>query len=246
MTLIRRTVLLLVALSPVSWAQRGATPGATKVNEKDGLTYVRVASGTFTMGCSPGDDECEADEKPAHQVTITRGFWIGQTEVTQEAYQRVTGNNPSLFKGAQLPVEHITWTDAQEYCQAVGMRLPTEAEWEYAARGGNPASRYGSLETVAWYFANSDMKTHEVKHKQANAYGLFDMLGNVWEWTADWYDERYYQSTPRSDPPGASSGRLRAMRGGSWKLYPDLPRVSLHGMAVPVLRGFVGVRCAGE
>ena len=105
------------------------------------------------MGCSVGDIECDDDEKPARDVEITRGFWIEQTEVTQEAYQKVKGTNPSNFKGSTLPVEQVSWTDANGYCDAVGMRLPTEAEWEYAARGGSTAARYGAVENVAWFIA---------------------------------------------------------------------------------------------
>jgi formylglycine-generating enzyme required for sulfatase activity len=109
----------------------GKTPaaGAKKVNAKDGLTYIWIPAGTFTMGCSPGDNECFDDEKPAHEVTISRGFWIGQTLVTQAAYKRVVGANPSRFKGEQLPVETVSWNDAQSYCRTVGMRLPTEGTW---------------------------------------------------------------------------------------------------------------------
>jgi len=104
-------------------------PGEVKVNAKDNLPYVWIPPGTFTMGCSPGDGECYDDEKPAHQVTITKGFWIGQTEVTQEAYQRVIGANSSHFRGDRLPVESVNWNEARAYCVAAGMRLPTEAGW---------------------------------------------------------------------------------------------------------------------
>jgi len=238
------------AAPPPEQPKEPAAPpaGSKRVNPKDGLTYVWIPPGTFTMGCSPGDIECLDWEKPAHQVTITKGFWIGRTEVTQAAYERVKGSNPSHFKGASLPVERISWDDAQAYCAAVGMRLPTEAEWEYAARGGNSSSRYGTLDAVAWYDGNSGSKTHEVAQKQPNGYGLYDTLGNVWEWTADWYDASYYGSSPRSDPQGPSSGQYRALRGGSWVDFPRDARVSGRYWFAPVYRYFVivGLRCAGD
>jgi len=171
-----RTPRLYVASAPPI-ESAGPKLGDIKVNPKDGLRYVWIPPGTFIMGCSPGDDECYDDEKPPHQVTITKGFWIGQTEVTQEAYQRVIGANPSHFRGDELPVENVNWNEARAYCVAVGMRLPTEAEWEYAARGGNASARYGSLDAVAWYRGNSGGKTHLVGQKQKNAYGLYDMPG---------------------------------------------------------------------
>jgi formylglycine-generating enzyme required for sulfatase activity/tetratricopeptide (TPR) repeat protein len=219
--------------------------GATRVNEKDGLKYVWIPPGTFTMGCSVGDAECFDQEKPAHQVTLTKGFWMGQTPVTQEVYQRVTGSNPSYFKGSQLPVETVTWNDAQSYCQSAGMRLPTEAEWEYAARGGSTGSRYGDLDRIAWYNINSGNTTHAVAQKQANAFGLYDMLGNVWQWVADWYAE--YPAGTRRDPAGPASGQYRTLRGGSWAGYPRVARASGRGRGEPGYRvDGIGLRCAGN
>jgi formylglycine-generating enzyme required for sulfatase activity len=220
-------------------------PGTTRVNPKDGLTYVWIPPGTFTMGCSWGDAECDDDEKPAHRVTITHGLWIGQTEVTQAAYQRAMGTNPSHFQGTNLPVETISWNEAQTYCEAVGMRLPTEAEWEYAARAGSTGARYGDLDAIAWYAGNSGNKTHEAGQKQPNAWGLYDMLGNVWEWVAAWGAE--YAAGSQSDPRGPASGTHRVLRGGSWYYGPRLARASLRNRLVPEYRGYAdGVRCAGN
>jgi formylglycine-generating enzyme required for sulfatase activity len=225
-----------------------AAPGSTQVNPRDGLTYVWIPPGNFQMGCSPGDSECIPWETPAHTVTITRGFWIGQTEVTQAAYQRVMGTNPSHFHGDGLPVESVTWDEAQSYCRTVGMRLPTEAEWEYAARAGSKASRYGDLDAVAWYRGNSGAQTHEVGQKEANAWGLYDMLGNAWEWVADWYDGSYYSQSASQDPQGPSSGTQRVLRGGSWNSNPSICRVSGRFSYPPGGRGSGdgGFRCGGE
>jgi formylglycine-generating enzyme required for sulfatase activity len=245
--------------------------GATKVNSRDTLTYVWIAPGTFQMGCSSGDSECLDDEKPTHSVTISKGFWMGQTPVTQAAYQRVRGTNPSYFKGDQRPVEQVTWFEARDYCSAVGMRLPTEAEWEYAARAGSTAARYGDLDAVAWYSDNSGNaradstalgrdqqnyltklylngnQTHPVMEKQPNGWKLYDMLGNVWEWTGDWYGDSYYSQSPSQEPQGPNSGEYRALRGGSWESEPRKARVSVRGWGGPGGRGNgLGFRCAGE
>ena len=242
-------ILMVRNPRPNKESERGRTYEVkTRVNEKDGLTYVWIPPGKFRMGCSAGDGECDkTNEYPAHDVTITRGFWIGQTEVTQAAYERVMGYNPSHFIGASLPVETIRWGDADRYCKAVAMRLPTEAEWEYAARGGDTSARYGPLEAVGWYSANSGNKTHEVKQKQPNGYGLYDTLGNVWEWVADWYDDKYYASSPASDPNGPSSGHDFVLRGGGWRYHPRDWRVSLRiGVDGGAQNDLLGVRCAGN
>jgi formylglycine-generating enzyme required for sulfatase activity len=226
---------------------RGPQAGDRKVNPKDGLTYVWIPPGTFMMGCSLGDSQCGSSEKPLHQVTITKGFWIGQTEVTQTAYERVKGSNPSHFKGGLFPVESISWDEARAYCQAVGMRLPTEAEWEYAARGRHMVSRSRTLDRVAWYEKNSGLTTHEVGLRAANGYGLYDMLGNVWEWVEDWYNQSYYTSRQASDPKGPSTGQYRVLRGGSWVDYSEVMRVSVRLRDDPGSRSDdVGVRCAED
>ena len=221
--------------------------GTKKINPKDGLTYIWIPPGSFMMGCSPGDTECSEREKPAHRVEITKGFWIGETPVTQDAYQRVTGSNPSHFKGPQRPVEMVSWEDAQRYCQEVGMRLPTEAEWEYAARAGSTAARYGKLDEIAWYGENSQDQTHDVKGKQPNAWGLYDTLGNVWEWAADWLDETYYARNEVRDPTGPKDGSHRVVRGGSWDVNSQVVRASDRNWNVPTIRDDdLGFRCVGE
>jgi formylglycine-generating enzyme required for sulfatase activity/uncharacterized caspase-like protein len=239
----------IVVFDPSSGERFGAKglprAGDLTVNPKDGLKYVWIPPGTFAMGCSPGDSECGTDEKPAPRVTITKGFWMGQTEVTQEAYQRVIGKNPSHFQGARLPVETVSWNEAQAYCRAVGMRLPTEAEWEYAARGGDASSRYGELDAVAWHAGNSGSQTHEVARKQSNRFGLYDVLGNVWEWVADWYAD--YSEGFATDPQAAAGGEHRVLRGGSWYFDPRSARASYRNRVSPGYRSNnIGLRCAGE
>jgi formylglycine-generating enzyme required for sulfatase activity len=228
-------------------------PGESRPNPKDGLPYRWIPPGNFRMGCSeqPTDTQCDKkDEFPTHDVTITKGFWMGETEVTQEAYERVTGKpNPSHFKGLRLPVENVSWDDAKAYCAAAGgMRLPTEAEWEYAARAGTRSTSYGDPNSIAWYLANSNGQTHEVGLKPANAWNLRDTLGNVWEWTADWYDENYYKNSPSTDPKGpAEAKQYRVLRGGSWGSYPGIVRVSYRLRYEPSDRlANFGFRCAGE
>ena len=197
----------------------------------NGINYrfVRVKGGTFTMGAtSEQGSYAESREMPAHQVTLST-YSIGETEVTQELWKAVMGNNPSKFKGAKRPVEQVTWNDCQVFIkklnEATGenFRLPTEAEWEYAARGGHWSKGYkysgsNNLGEVAWYGDNSGNMTHDVATKQSNELGLYDMSGNVCEWCQDWYED--YSDADQMNPKGADSGDYRVNRGGSWILAP--------------------------
>ena len=202
-----------------------------------GVTFkmIYVYGGTFTMGCTSEQvGDCMSVENPAHSVTLS-DFYMGETEVTQALWQAVMGINPSYFKGDNRPVESVSWNDCQKFIQKLNQltgrtfRLPTEAEWEYAARGGKYYSGYkysGSNEVgyVAWYEVNSGSQTHDVKTKQPNALGLYDMSGNVWEWCSDRYGS--YNSGAQTDPQGPSSGSYRVLRGGSWYDHARNCRVS--------------------
>jgi formylglycine-generating enzyme required for sulfatase activity len=243
--------------APVETPRRtvSAPVGRTvRENPKDGLKYVWIPPGTFMMGCSPGDTECSDDENPPHQVTISRGFWIGQTPVTVGAYKRFAGaagrqmpEAPTFNHGwanDNMPIVMVTWDDAQAYCGWTGGRLPTEAEWEYAARGGSTEARYGNLGEMAWYDQNSGNQTHDVAQKRPNGFGLYDMLGNVWEWVNDRYDENYYRNSPSQDPQGPTGGQARVLRGGSWGVVSRLVRVSFRYRYD--LLNLVGFRCGGE
>jgi len=177
-------------------------------------------------------------------VWLPKGFWMGVTEVTQEAFEQMMGTNPSHYKGADLPVENVSWGDAAAYCQAAGGRLPTDAEWEYAARGGERSDPYGILEKIAWYKDNSESKPHPAGGLVPNKFGLFDMLGNVWEWTADLYSA----STPVSrDSQGSSSSPQRVLRGGSWEDGARYARASVRlGDGPGVRSSNAGFRCARD
>ena len=242
------STLFAIAIWRAGGTPSVAAQAKTKVNPGDGLTYVWIPPATFRMGCSSDDAQCNGNETP-HSVKLTKGFWIGQTPVTQAAYQKLTGKNPSTFKGDQLPVESVSWDEAKAYCEAVKMRLPTEAEWEYAARGGSTAPRYAPLAQIAWYSANSGGKTHEVGRKQANGFGLYDTLGNVWEWVSDWYGP--YDTNDAVDPKGPRTGHVRILRGAAFGLDESFVRVSYRSWYDPGYHswgdGYVnGFRCAGN
>lgn len=172
-----------------------------------------------------GSNDGYSGEKPVHNVCLS-AYNIDVHEVTQGEYSQVMGNNPSYYSncGSNCPVEQVDWNQAQDYCQKLGKRLPTEAEWEYAARGGATSRVYkysgsNNPDDVAWYYTNSGSQTHAVCTKQKNEIGLCDMSGNVWEWTADWYGN--YQSGSQQNPKGASSGSIRVLRGGSLHYWPQ-------------------------
>lgn len=225
---IRRAAIFGAIVTSAFSCVMGQTPGAAQqkivMNSRDGLNYVWIPPGTFKMGCSSGDQFCRPPEGPAHQVTLTQGFWMGQTPVTQVAYKKVMGTNPSKFQGDQLPVDSVSWENANAYCGKLGMRLPTEAEWEYAERGGSSLARYASIARIAWYKEDSGDTTQNVGLKLPNDFGLYDMLGNVVEWTKDWWGN--YSSGPATDPQGPSSGRDHVLRGGAWWSCPEDLRMS--------------------
>ena len=179
------------------------------------IEMLLVPRGTFTMGCIPGDAECQADESPVHQVTLANAFYIGKTEVTQAQWTAKMGSNPSGFVGQpNNPVEQVSWNMIQGFNSATGLRLPTEAEWEYACRAGTTTVRYGEVNDIAWYNGNAGGTTHAVAGKLPNALGLYDTLGNVWEWCQDWYEP--YAAGSVTNPTGPRTGSDRLLRGGCW------------------------------
>jgi formylglycine-generating enzyme required for sulfatase activity len=176
------------------------------------IEFVQIHPGTFQMGCSPGDQQCLDTEMPAHMVNITKTFYLGRFEVTQAQWQAVMGTNPSRFKGDSRPVERVSWNDAQDFIAKLNARkdgynyrLPTEAEWEYAARAGNTDSGLANLGQAAWFADNSGHETHPVGQKAANKWGLYDMQGNVWEWMQDWHGG--YPRDKVTDPIGPTSAK---------------------------------------
>ena len=273
--------------APAATEHSNAAGEQVKESPIDQLKYVWIAPGRFMMGCSPADSQCEAGERPSHPVTITKGFWMGQTEVTVAAYKRfaaATGKQmptDPVSSGKQLnpgwadeamPMVDVTWFEAQSYCGWAGGRLPTEAEWEYAARAGSGLAHYGDLDEIAWYADNSgnqhldsataandgqagflkrlnenDNNMRHVGLKSPNAFGLYDMLGNVWEWVSDWYDANYYENSPPQDPRGPVREEMRVMRGGSWRDFPWHVRASdRSGVFAAYLDNNLGFRCAAD
>ena len=190
-----------------------------ELGKGQGIEFVVIPAGRFRMGSANVDE----DERPFHLVTLSRGFELGKYEVTQGQWETVMGSNPSYFKkcGKDCPVEQVSWHDAQKFLEKLNnrrdgyrYRLPTEAEWEYAARAGTTGDYAGNLDEMAWYGGNSGGVTHQAGQKRSNAWGLYDMHGNVWEWCQDWFGQ--YPSGSVVDPTGPATGEDRVYRGGSW------------------------------
>lgn len=250
---------LLLALAFTSWTRfglvdaRAAAPPqnpASRTAASLGLEFVAIQPGSFRMGCGDGDKECDPDENPAHQVRITKPFELAKFELTQAQWTAVMTTNRSRFKGDTLPIENVSFDDVQEFLKALNAaddgytyRLPTEAEWEYAARAGTTTPNTGPVGDVAWYQENSEGTSHPVGQKRANAWGLHDMEGNVYEWTQDWFFD--YESDDITDPAGPEMGYERVPRGGSWFSTTKGIRTSNRNMTEPETRDFnIGVRVA--
>ena len=188
-------------------------PKPGELNHDAGIEFVQIQAGEFMMGCSVGDIDCNADERPIHHVQLTKPYQIGKYELTQAQWQSVMGSNPSTIKGDDHPVETVSKDEVHEFLNRLNARkdgfhyrLPTEAEWEYAARAGSTAPYVGKLDDIAWYGDNSEDETHPVGKKKPNAWGLYDMEGNVREWVEDMYSATYYKTSPAVDPTGPQGG----------------------------------------
>jgi formylglycine-generating enzyme required for sulfatase activity len=208
------------------------------------FTMVAVKGGTFQMGAPDSDMNAYDDEKPQHAVTLS-DYYIGETEVTQALWKAVMGSNPSKLKGNKLPVEQVSWDDCQAFITKLNVmtgqtfRLPTEAEWEYAARGGNKSqgckySGSNDIDLVAWYTDNIGLNNNEVGAKTANELGIYDMTGNVHEWCQDWFDD--YSSEAKSNPAGPETGSFRVIRGGSCFVSAGFSRVLYRNYYLPSRR----------
>ena len=213
------------------------------------MEFVEIPAGEFMMGCSKGDTECTDREQPAHRVRITKAFEMAKFEVTQKMWKSVmqTGRLyseefPGQFIGERFPVYDVSWNETQDFLSQLNTRndgyryrLPTEAEWEYAARAGRTDAYATSLDSLAWYGGHREI--HAVGQKLPNAWELYDMLGNVSEWVQDWFDAEYYAHSPGTDPSGPPSGQFKLLRGGSWNSIARDIRVSYRTNRLPTVGG---------
>ncbi len=220
------------------------------------LEMVLIPSGEFLMGSPDSDKDATAYEKPQHRVRITKPFYLGKYPVTREQWQAVMGNDPGSFKAPKNPAETVTWDDCQEFVKKLNAKsgseggtfqMPTEAQWEYACRAGS-ITRYCfgddalKLGEYAWRYpvlSGKKAQTHPVGEKKPNAWGLYDMHGNVWEWCADWYDGGYYAKSPADDPQGPATGTNRVARGGFWSIDASLCRSASRLSRVPGRQNFL-------
>ncbi|MCL2241614.1 MAG: formylglycine-generating enzyme family protein [Chitinispirillia bacterium] len=252
--MISKKIVLLMAAAAVITASGTAaaqtsadTSAGTSAEAVPHIEMVFVNGGTFKMGCPNLDGEgCLSDERPRHDVKVGH-FLISRYPVTQRQWRTVMGGNPSNFRGDSLPVEQVSWNDIQAFIKRLNVmtgkkyRLPTEAEWEYAARGGAKASGepffgHKFVADVAWYEYNSRGRTLPVGGKEPNGLGLYDVLGNVWEWVGDWYDTIYYRESPVNNPRGPRNGLERVYRGCAFNSGEPVCRVSVRNYAKPGYR----------
>jgi formylglycine-generating enzyme required for sulfatase activity len=246
-------------------AEKKTMSSDKEITNSIGMKLVSISAGTFMMG-SPESEEERSEDEVQHEVTLTKDFYLGVTQVTQAQYQKVMGENPSYFQGDKVkgdssnhPVEMVSWEDVVEFCKKLSAlpeekaagrvyRLPTEAEWEYACRAGSTTAfsfeeSPEQLGDYAWYDDNSGDRTHPVALKKPNALGLFDMHGNVWEWCSDCYGE--YPEGAVSDPTGSEEGSIRVLRGGSWHYEAAGCRSASRAGGSPSFRdNFIGFRVA--
>ena len=265
----RKFLFGCVALLMLTAVTAGAAP--TKITTKSGIKMVLVPGGTFMMGSTKG----RADEKVIHKVKVN-SFYMDCYEVTQKSFLAIMNSNPAKFKDKKGPVERVRWTDAIRYCNARsikegfepvydlktgkcdfsknGYRLPTEAEWEYGCRGGSKGEQFFTggtavLGRYAWFRKNSREKVHPVGKKRPNAFGLYDMYGNVLEWCNDNYSKDYYASSPVDNPRGPVTGKKKVLRGGSWasrgKYCRNATRKSDNPTTADICQGYdtYGFRC---
>lgn len=241
-----KTILLFLLLWLVVWVGETSAQSVPAtydtlilINPETPVYLTFVPAGTFSMGSRAADPMHEPDEAPVREVTLTSDFYLGTYEVTQQQWQAVMGHNPAVFQtfdnSPSHPVEYVTWSEAQEFItqlNELGMgtfRLPTEAEWEYACRAGTTTAYYwgdkmatNGSSKYAWANSRSFAQTHPVGTKQPNAWGLYDMSGNVWEWCQDWYVP--YKRKPQTDPKGPATGTMKVFRGGSWYDFREAQR----------------------
>jgi formylglycine-generating enzyme required for sulfatase activity len=231
------TVILTAGVIFLSFAEHLQAQPPKEITNSIGMKLVLIPKGTFMMG-SPESDINRQKNETQHEVTISKDYYLGVHEVTQAQYEKVIGENPSYFQGTRvdnlnsdLPVENVSWDDAVEFCKKLSdlpeekeagrvYHLPTEAQWEYACRAGSKTiysfdDEEGLLPEYGWFKRNSSQRNHTVGLLEPNAWGLYDMHGNVWEWCSDWYVE--YPKGAVSDPTGPSEGSYRVLRGGSWR-----------------------------